>query len=129
MEIQLNEYEATQKQVEATTSFLIEAKHELPVAWTDGINELTLNPLMRMAYDIVRAENAMYVLYIDVGNLPKHKAEQYVKEVMVNYRDKNGKGNLAYFIPVRNSPTRIEAIYKPYTLDQVLAVHDKLRDA
>ena len=40
-----------------------------------------------MAYRIVRSPERR-VFYIDVGNLPKVKAEQYLKEVMSRYRNK-----------------------------------------
>lgn len=125
---QLNET-APESSVESTVALLLESKNDLPVVWTADVDEPILHPLLRMAYDLVRAENAMYVLYIDVGNLPKQRAEQYVKEVMTNYRNKEGQGNLAYFIPVRNTPTRIEVMYKSFTVDRVLEVLKQLQNA
>ena len=49
--------------------------------------QLTLLEDAMMAYRIVRSPERR-AFYIDVGNLPKAKAEQYLREVMSRYRNK-----------------------------------------
>jgi hypothetical protein len=51
------------------------------------VNQLRMLEDATMVYFIARAPERR-IFYIDVGNLPKLKAEQYVKEIMNKYRNK-----------------------------------------
>ena len=52
-----------------------------------GLNQLRMIEDSLVIYRISRAPERR-IFYIDVGNLPKVKAEQYLKEVMSRYRNK-----------------------------------------
>jgi len=51
------------------------------------VNQLRMIEDALVIYRISRAPERR-IFYIDVGNLPKHKAEQYLKDVMNRYRNK-----------------------------------------
>jgi hypothetical protein len=51
------------------------------------LNQLRMMEDAAVIYRIARAPERR-VFYIDVGNLPKIKAEQYLREMMVNYKNK-----------------------------------------
>lgn len=55
-----------------------------------------------------------YVYYIDVGNLPKEKAQQYVNEIMNKWKESNDllPDEGLWFVPVsgEGAETRIEKI-------------------
>ena len=52
-----------------------------------ALNQLRMNEDSLVIYRLSRAPERR-IFYIDVGNLPKVKAEQYLKEVMSRYRNK-----------------------------------------
>ena len=52
-----------------------------------GLNQLRMIEDSLVIYRLSRAPERR-IFYIDVGNLPKMKAEQYLKEVMYRYRNK-----------------------------------------
>jgi len=52
-----------------------------------GLNQLRMIEDSLVIYRLSRAPERR-IFYIDVGNLPKQKAEQYLKEVMSRYRNK-----------------------------------------
>jgi len=51
------------------------------------LNQLRMIEDAVVIYRLSRAPERR-VFYIDVGNLPKHKAEQYIQDIMVKYRNK-----------------------------------------
>jgi hypothetical protein len=52
-----------------------------------------------------------YVYYVDVGNLPKIKAEEYIKEVTENFKQTLEKHEKMWVVPVKDgSFTRIEKL-------------------
>jgi len=95
--------------------------------------------LMEMAYQLATSRNQKTVYYISVGNLPKMKAEEYMKKVMaqfnqtdVNYNAETGEIRSQpqqIFLPVREGDgygTRVEIIPGTATKEEVLKIYDEL---
>ena len=51
------------------------------------VNQLRMMEDALVIYRIARAPERR-IFYVDVGNLPKLKAEQYLKDVMTNFKNK-----------------------------------------
>jgi len=72
-------------------SGLLDAKSTMVIGWLHKaikpLNQLRMIEDAIVIYRLSRAPERR-VFYIDVGNLPKTKAEQYLKDVMVKYRNK-----------------------------------------
>jgi hypothetical protein len=85
--------------------------------------------LLEMAHDIVKARSINHVVYVDVGNMPKHRAEQYMRDVKARW---DGGTVPTMFLPVRNNGegrgTRLEIARVPYDVSDVLKVYRELKD-
>lgn len=72
-------------------SGLMDAKNTFVISYLHkaikGLNQLRMIEDAIVIYRISRAPERR-IFYIDVGNLPKGKAEQYLKDVMLKYRNK-----------------------------------------
>lgn len=53
---------------------------------------------------------AKYIMYVNTGDLPAKKAEEYVEKVKKATKALQEEDTLWAFIGVRNEPTRIEAL-------------------
>jgi len=73
------------------TSGLMDAKNTFVISFLHkaikALNQLRMIEDAIVIYRISRAPERR-IFYIDVGNLPKGKAEQYLRDVMVKYRNK-----------------------------------------
>jgi len=73
------------------TSGLVDRNKGTILSWLHkaikGLNQLRMIEDSLVIYRLSRAPERR-IFYIDVGNLPKVKAEQYLKEVMSRYRNK-----------------------------------------
>ena len=73
------------------TSGLMDAKNTFVISYIHKaikpLNQLRMIEDAVVIYRISRAPERR-IFYIDVGNLPKGKAEQYLRDVMVKYRNK-----------------------------------------
>ena len=73
------------------TSGLMDMNHNLPLSYLHkslkAVNQLRMIEDSLVIYRMSRAPERR-IFYIDVGNLPKVKAEQYLREVMSRYRNK-----------------------------------------
>ena len=73
------------------TSGLMDMNQNLPLSYLHkalkAINQLRMIEDSLVIYRLSRAPERR-IFYIDVGNLPKVKAEQYLREVMSRYRNK-----------------------------------------
>ena len=73
------------------TSGLMDAKNTFVISYLHKaikpLNQLRMIEDAVVIYRISRAPERR-IFYIDVGNLPKGKAEQYLRDVMVKYRNK-----------------------------------------
>ena len=73
------------------TSGLVDRNKHITLSWLHkGIKALNQLRMIEDSLDIYRMSRApeRRIFYIDVGNLPKVKAEQYLREVMNRYRSK-----------------------------------------
>lgn len=72
-------------------SGLLDAKSTMVIGWLHKaikpLNQLRMIEDAVVIYRLSRAPERR-IFYIDVGNLPKIKAEQYVKDIMTKYRNK-----------------------------------------
>jgi len=72
-------------------SGLLDAKSTMVIGWLHKaikpLNQLRMIEDAVVIYRLSRAPERR-IFYIDVGNLPKQKAEQYVKDIMTKYRNK-----------------------------------------
>lgn len=72
-------------------SGLLDAKSTMVIGWLHKaikpLNQLRMIEDAVVIYRLSRAPERR-IFYIDVGNLPKLKAEQYVKDIMTKYRNK-----------------------------------------
>lgn len=72
-------------------SGLLDAKNTMVIGWLHKaikpLNQLRMIEDAIVIYRLSRAPERR-IFYIDVGNLPKAKAEQYLKDVMTKYRNK-----------------------------------------
>jgi hypothetical protein len=73
------------------TSGLLDMNNNLPLSYLHkslkAVNQLRMIEDSLVIYRMSRAPERR-IFYIDVGNLPKVKAEQYLREVMSRYRNK-----------------------------------------
>ena len=73
------------------TSGLVDRNKHIPLSWLHkgikALNQLRMIEDSLVIYRLSRAPERR-IFYIDVGNLPKVKAEQYLREVMNRYRSK-----------------------------------------
>ena len=73
------------------TSGLMDMNQNLPLSYLHkalkAVNQLRMIEDSLVIYRLSRAPERR-IFYIDVGNLPKNKAEQYLREVMGRYRNK-----------------------------------------
>ena len=73
------------------TSGLVDRNKHITLSWLHkgikALNQLRMIEDSLVIYRLSRAPERR-IFYIDVGNLPKVKAEQYLKEVMSRYRNK-----------------------------------------
>ena len=53
-----------------------------------GLTDANKNIVLSYLHKAIKPVNQLRIFYIDVGNLPKVKAEQYLKDVMQRYRNK-----------------------------------------
>jgi hypothetical protein len=74
-----------------TTSGLVDRNKNITLSWLHkgikALNQLRMIEDSLVIYRLSRAPERR-IFYIDVGNLPKVKAEQYLREVMNRYRSK-----------------------------------------
>ena len=72
-------------------SGLMDAKHVFVISYLHkaikALNQLRMIEDAVVIYRISRAPERR-IFYIDVGNLPKGKAEQYIRSIMIQYRNK-----------------------------------------
>ncbi len=72
-------------------SGLLDAKSTMVISWLHkaikALNQLRMIEDAIVIYRLSRAPERR-IFYIDVGNLPKLKAEQYLRDIMVKYRNK-----------------------------------------
>ena len=75
----------------ALTSGLLDAKRSLVLSYLHKaikpLNQLRMIEDATIIYKVSRAPERR-IFYIDVGNLPKMKAEQYIKDIMTKYKNK-----------------------------------------
>lgn len=73
------------------TSGLLDAKSTMVISWLHkaikALNQLRMIEDAIVIYRLSRAPERR-IFYIDVGNLPKVKAEQYLRDIMAKYRNK-----------------------------------------
>ena len=73
------------------TSGLLDASRKKVISYLDKamkpINQLRMMEDALIIYRLARAPERR-IFYIDVGNLPRGKAEQYLKDIMTRYRNK-----------------------------------------
>ena len=73
------------------TSGLLDANRKKVISYLDKamkpINQLRMMEDALIIYRLARAPERR-IFYIDVGNLPRGKAEQYLKDIMTRYRNK-----------------------------------------
>jgi hypothetical protein len=73
------------------TSGLLDAKSTMVISWLHkaikALNQLRMIEDAIVIYRLSRAPERR-IFYIDVGNLPKIKAEQYLRDIMAKYRNK-----------------------------------------
>ena len=73
------------------TSGLVDRNKHITLSWLHkgikALNQLRMIEDSLVIYRLSRAPERR-IFYIDVGNLPKAKAEQYLREVMARYRNK-----------------------------------------
>jgi hypothetical protein len=81
----------TKDSVTYCTSGLVDRNKGLTLSWLHKsikpINQLMMIEDSLVIYRLSRAPERR-IFYIDVGNLPKVKAEQYLRDVMMRYRNK-----------------------------------------
>ena len=81
----------TRDSVTYCTSGLVDRNKGLTLSWLHKaikpINQLMMIEDSLVIYRLSRAPERR-IFYIDVGNLPKVKAEQYLRDVMMRYRNK-----------------------------------------
>jgi hypothetical protein len=72
-------------------SGMMDAKNVMVISWLHKaikpLNQLRMIEDAVVIYRLSRAPERR-IFYIDVGNLPKLKAEQYVRDIMIKYRNK-----------------------------------------
>lgn len=72
-------------------SGMMDAKNTMVISWLHKaikpLNQLRMIEDAVVIYRLSRAPERR-IFYIDVGNLPKLKAEQYVRDIMIKYRNK-----------------------------------------
>lgn len=73
------------------TSGLLDSKSQMVISWLHkaikALNQLRMIEDAIVIYRLSRAPERR-IFYIDVGNLPKLKAEQYLRDIMAKYRNK-----------------------------------------
>jgi hypothetical protein len=73
------------------TSGLLDSKRAMVLSYLNKaikpLNQLRMLEDATVVYRLARAPERR-VFYIDVGNLPKNKAEQYLRDIMTKYRNK-----------------------------------------
>ena len=73
------------------TSGLLDSKRAMVLSYLNKaikpLNQLRMLEDATVIYRLARAPERR-VFYIDVGNLPKNKAEQYLRDIMTKYRNK-----------------------------------------
>ena len=73
------------------TSGLVDRNKNITLSWLNkgikSLNQLRMIEDSIVIYRMVRGTERR-IFYIDVGNMPKVKAEQYLKETMMRYRNK-----------------------------------------
>lgn len=87
--------------------------------------------LLKMALEIETSKTQRMAFYIDVGNLPKAKAEQYVKDIMAKFTEKDGECKPGHFwLPRREGGRGTEVTVVPgrVTLESVMETAQKLKD-
>ena len=81
----------TRDSVTYCTSGLVDRNKGLTLSWLHKsikpLNQLMMIEDSLVIYRLSRAPERR-IFYIDVGNLPKQKAEQYLRDVMMRYRNK-----------------------------------------
>jgi hypothetical protein len=81
----------TRDSVTYCTSGLVDRNKGLTLSWMHKaikpLNQLMMIEDSLVIYRLSRAPERR-IFYIDVGNLPKQKAEQYLRDVMMRYRNK-----------------------------------------
>ena len=81
----------TRESIAYCTSGLVDRNRGLTLSWLHKaikpLNQLMMIEDALVIYRLSRAPERR-IFYIDVGNLPKMKAEQYLRDVMTRYRNK-----------------------------------------
>lgn len=81
----------TQDSVSYVTSGLLDADRKKVISYLHkslkAINQLRMMEDSLVIYRLARAPERR-IFYIDVGSLPRGKAEQYIKDIMARYRNK-----------------------------------------
>jgi hypothetical protein len=111
--------EMTKQQVEA------EAPQE-KCEMTKYDDKVWLNlEFLKMALEIETSKNQKLVYYVDVGNLPRQKAEQYMKDLMEKFDGKAGD----FWLPRREGGrgTELNSLPGRVTLEGVLETAKKLK--
>jgi hypothetical protein len=81
---------------------------------------------LKMAFQIEESSTQSKIFYIDVGNLPKVKAEEYIAMLMEKFKETKDGGN--YWLPRREGGRGTELVSSPgrVSLESVLATAEKL---
>ena len=121
---------------EGTTTELLELTKQAQAQETQETchmseDKVLLNlEFLKMALEIEASKNQKLVFYVDVSNLPKKKAEEYVQELMTQHKEKvNGKES-DYWLPRREGGggTEMDSLPGRVTLEGVLETAKKLKD-
>lgn len=81
--------------------------------------------LMELARYIACDRNSKTIFSIGVGNLPKAKADQFLRDVRAQCSPKTGLAN-DYFISQRTEGTSVTKIEGAASLEEITAVYQEL---
>lgn len=60
------------------------------------------------------SDKIILAFYINISNVPRDSVEEYMKKVSELLNSKEDVNQVNYFIPVRDSETRVELVYPHY---------------
>ena len=85
---------------------------------------------LKMALEIEASKNQKLVFYVDVGTLPKTKAEEYVQSQMEQHKERVKTGSTDYWLPRREGGrgTELNSLPGRVTLEGVLETAKKLKN-
>lgn len=119
----------TEELLRATQAMNDPQVEEEPPKEEDSMDQVWTNiEFLKMALEIKATQNQKRIFYIDVGNLPKAKAEQHVKDQMTQFSPE--KPGMDYWLPRREGGigTEIETVPGRVTLEEVLETAQALKD-